>query len=206
MAHVPVAERRPQLVKAAIELMAREGASAGSTRAVAAELGVAQATVHYAFRSKQELQGAVLVALSQSIVGEVEQAAPDSAGFEETLTAWIHALWKAVREDRSRYVLLWELTMQALRDPYLLEIVGTHNRSIDTVVTQLVEDAARRSDKELKLPPEEIARFFLTGFDGIVLRNLTDFEERMARILLDRLVSSTVALALGEPPHDVADR
>jgi AcrR family transcriptional regulator len=206
MAHVPVAERRPQLVKAAIELMSREGAAAGSTRAVAAELGVAQATVHYAFRSKQELQGAVLVELSQSIVREVERAAQESAGFEETLTVWIHALWATVKEDRSRYVLLWELTMQALRDPYLLEIVGTHNRSIDAVVTQLVADAAQRSGQTLKLPPEEIARSFLTGFDGIVLRNLTDVEERMAKVLLDRLISSTIALALGEPPNDVGDR
>ncbi|MYT21362.1 TetR family transcriptional regulator, partial [Streptomyces sp. SID7760] len=40
MAHVSAAERRPQLIKAAIDLMTREGVAAGSTRAIAAELGV----------------------------------------------------------------------------------------------------------------------------------------------------------------------
>ncbi|NED37805.1 helix-turn-helix transcriptional regulator [Streptomyces sp. SID8499] len=55
MAHVSAAERRPQLIKAAIDLMMREGVAAGSTRAIAAELGVAQATVHYTFGAKEEL-------------------------------------------------------------------------------------------------------------------------------------------------------
>ncbi|GAB2986193.1 hypothetical protein GCM10023080_059700 [Streptomyces pseudoechinosporeus] len=34
MAHVSAAERRPQLIKAAIDLMSREGVAAGSTRAI----------------------------------------------------------------------------------------------------------------------------------------------------------------------------
>ncbi len=58
MAHVSAAERRPQLIKAAIDLMTREGVAAGSTRAIAAELGVAQATVHYTFGTKEDLDGA----------------------------------------------------------------------------------------------------------------------------------------------------
>lgn len=48
----PLAERRPQLIKAAIDFMTREGVAAGSTRAIAAELGGAQATVHYTFGSR----------------------------------------------------------------------------------------------------------------------------------------------------------
>ncbi|NUP01767.1 MAG: TetR family transcriptional regulator, partial [Nonomuraea sp.] len=47
MAHVSAAERRPQLIRAAIAVMRRDGVAAASTRAIAAELGIAQATVHY---------------------------------------------------------------------------------------------------------------------------------------------------------------
>jgi AcrR family transcriptional regulator len=39
----------------AIDLMTREGVAAGSTRAIATELGAAQATVHYTFGTKAEL-------------------------------------------------------------------------------------------------------------------------------------------------------
>lgn len=59
MTHVPAAERRPQLIRAAIDYMAREGVAAGSTRAIAAELGVAHATVHYTFGTKEGLYRAV---------------------------------------------------------------------------------------------------------------------------------------------------
>ncbi|WP_373559169.1 TetR/AcrR family transcriptional regulator [Streptomyces sp. SA15] len=84
MAYVSAAERRPQLTKAAIDLMSREGVAAGSTRAIAAELGVAQATVHYTFGTKEGLYQAVLEQLTENLVVQVERAAPGEVGFEET--------------------------------------------------------------------------------------------------------------------------
>lgn len=71
MAHVSAAERRPQLIKAAIDFMTREGVAAGSTRAIAAELGVAQATVHYTFGTKEGLYLAVMEQLTQDLVAQV---------------------------------------------------------------------------------------------------------------------------------------
>lgn len=79
MAHVPAAERRPQLIQAAIDLMAREGIAAGSTRAIAAELGVAQATVHYTFGTKKDLYRAVVEQLTAEFIGQVRASAPPRA-------------------------------------------------------------------------------------------------------------------------------
>lgn len=128
MAHVPAAERRPQLIKAAITFMTREGVAAGSTRAIAAELGVAQATVHYTFGTKEGLYRAVMEQLTQDLIAQVEAAAPADAGFEETAGALAAALWRTVREQPASHQLLSELTMYALRTPALSEALDSHCR------------------------------------------------------------------------------
>src|SRR5919205_325420 len=72
--YLPAAERRERVVGAAIELISREGLSAASTRAVAAEAGVSVSTLHYCFGSKEALVDAVLEAIVAQI-GEVAGAA-----------------------------------------------------------------------------------------------------------------------------------
>ena len=65
------AQHRSAIVNAAIRLMAREGVAAASTRRIAAEAGVAQATIHYVFGSKTELQLAALAAAGETFTREV---------------------------------------------------------------------------------------------------------------------------------------
>jgi AcrR family transcriptional regulator len=197
MAHISVAERRPQLVRAAIELMAREGVTAGSTRAVAAELGVAQATVHYTFGTKQELYRAVLEELTRSLVAQVELLSPVGPGFAATVRSWVDVLWQTVLEQRDRHLLLAELTTFALRDPYLHEAMTEHTRNITAVAIRLITEAARDDGLDLAVEPEAVARFFLTGFDGLTLHYLTEREHESANAQLRHLCEATIALAMG---------
>ncbi|TXS49820.1 TetR/AcrR family transcriptional regulator [Streptomyces sp. uw30] len=197
MAHVSVAERRPQLINAAIALMAREGIAAGSTRAIAAELGVAQATVHYTFGTKEDLYRAVVERLTQDLVSQVEAAAPADAGFEETLAALAGALWRTVREQPASHQLLSELTMFALRTPSLRETLQSQYREVTDVTAKLVTEAAERTGHRLVQPASVIARFFLAGFDGLVLQHLTLPDEEAELPSLQALVGSVMALADG---------
>ncbi|WP_283136020.1 TetR/AcrR family transcriptional regulator [Rhizohabitans arisaemae] len=197
MPHVPAAERRPQLIEAAIALMSREGVAAGSTRAVAAELGVAQATVHYTFGSKQELYRAVMEELTRSLVTLVEAAVPDDTGFEETVHALVGALWDTVTAYRDRYLLVYELITHALRDPRLRETAADYATSLDEPASRLISDAAARAGLTLAHPPATLARLFLAGFDGLVLRYLADGDESVAVETLRRLQQTTIALAKG---------
>ena len=52
--HLPVEQRRAQLVAAAMRVMQREGAWSLTTRAVAREAGVPLGAVHYAFGAKAD--------------------------------------------------------------------------------------------------------------------------------------------------------
>ncbi|WP_304454862.1 TetR/AcrR family transcriptional regulator [Nocardiopsis sp. YSL2] len=197
MAHVPAAERRPQLIDAAISLMTREGMAAGSTRAIAAELGVAQATVHYTFGTKEDLYLAVMDRLTEDLIARVEQAAPEDAGFEETITALAGALWRTMREDAARYHLLTELTMFALRTPRLGRARRTHYQGVTELTARMVTETAARTGYELAQPAEAVARFFLAGFDGLTMQHLYAPEESAEHASLRALVAATLALAGG---------
>ncbi|MCL8016230.1 TetR/AcrR family transcriptional regulator [Streptomyces sp. AS02] len=195
MAHVSAAERRPQLIKAAIDLMTREGVTAGSTRAIAAELGVAQATVHYTFGTKEDLYRAVMEQLTQDLVTQVERAAPTDARFEDTIVTLAEALWHTVLEQPASYQLLTELSMFALRTPRLQEALQGHYRGISAVTAKLISEAAERTGHQLAQPAETIARFFLAGFDGLTMQHLSMPDEDAERVCLRALISAVLAMA-----------
>ncbi|MFD0147442.1 MULTISPECIES: TetR/AcrR family transcriptional regulator [unclassified Streptomyces] len=197
MAHVPAAERRPQLINAAITLMAREGIAAGSTRAIAAELGVAQTTVHYTFGTKEDLYRAVMEQLTSNLVAQVEGAAPEGAGFEETIAALAVALWRTVEEDASGYRLLTELAMHALRTPGLGEARAAYYRQVNEVTERIVTEAASRTGFALAQPADLLARFFLSGFDGLTMQRLYMPDKPTVEVDLGALVAATLALADG---------
>lgn len=197
MAHVSAAERRPQLIKAAIDLMTREGVAAGSTRAIAAELGVAQATVHYTFGTKEDLYRAVMEQLTHDLITQVGRSAPTDAGFEDTVAALATALWRTVREQPTTHLLLTELSMFALRTPRLKEALEGHYREVTAVTAKLVTEVAERTGHQLAQPPETLARFFLAGFDGLSSQRLSLPDEEAELACLQALVSAVVALAGG---------
>jgi AcrR family transcriptional regulator len=177
--------------------MTREGVAAGSTRAIAAELGVAQATVHYTFGTKEELYRAVMEQLTQELVTQVERAVPDDAGFEETLSALAAALWRTARKHTGSYRLITELTMFALRSPQLSAGLRNHDREVIAVTARLVAEAADRTGQPLAQPAETLARFFLAGFDGLMLQHLSHSDEEAEMTCLRALISAVVALAAG---------
>ncbi|RKT16140.1 TetR family transcriptional regulator [Streptomyces sp. 1114.5] len=204
MAHVPASERRPQLVQAALDLMAREGVAAGSTRAIAAELGVAQATVHYTFGTKKDLYRAVVEQLTAEAIGQVRAASPGDGPFGEQVRTLVHALWDATTGEEGRCVLLSEFGVLAMRDPDVQEIMLGLQREIEGTAAEMLTALAATHGLALALPAREIAVHFLSGFDGLTVRHLSlrgtgDRPEADTLRALDLLVATTVGLCLGAP-------
>ncbi|MFG3253955.1 TetR/AcrR family transcriptional regulator [Streptomyces sp. NPDC048172] len=200
MAHISAAERRPQLVQAAIDLMAREGVEAGSTRAIAAELGVAQATVHYVFGSKQDLYRAVIEHMTGELVDRVRGAAHSDDTFERSIRRMAGALWEGMREQPRRSLLHTELSTYALRSPELREVLRDFQRRMEETAASLLTETAARSGRTPAEDPLVVARFFLAGLDGIEQRYLlmsdgTDESDAAATDDLDRLVTAVLRLA-----------
>ncbi|MET8541350.1 TetR family transcriptional regulator [Kitasatospora sp. NPDC004799] len=204
MAHVPASERRPQLVQAALDLMTREGVAAGSTRAIAAELGVAQATVHYTFGTKKDLYRAVVEQLSSEAIGQVRAASPGDGTFGEQVHTLVYALWEATNGEEGRCVLLSEFAALAMRDPDVREIMLGLQREIEGTATEMLTALAAAHGLTLAMPAREIAVHFLSGFDGLTARQLAlrgadDRSGTETLRALDLLVATTVGLCLGTP-------
>ncbi|WP_445397214.1 TetR/AcrR family transcriptional regulator [Streptomyces sp. LE64] len=202
MAHVTAAERRPQLIAAAIELMAREGVAAGSTRAIAAELGVAQATVHYTFGTKADLYRAVLESLSAELIDGAQRGVAAANGLEEALRATADAFW-ADLGDRPELHLVWfELVAFSLRTPELRDVVERHYRYMTRIATDALTETGSRTGRGYAVPAEELADFLVTGLDGVcmgyLLRGETEPSPQTRRIL-DQVVRATLALADARP-------
>ncbi|MEU9607104.1 TetR/AcrR family transcriptional regulator [Streptomyces sp. NPDC048057] len=200
MAHVSAAERRPQLIAAAIELMAREGVAAGSTRAIAAELGVAQATVHYTFGTKADLYRAVLETLTADLVAHVGPAIEGAVDLEGALHSFADAVW-ADFGDRLELNVLWlELVAFSLRTPELREVVDRYYRDTTDIATAALVEIAERTGRTYARPPQELARFLLAGMDGLCLQRVVGGDDPQwghIRRSLDQLVVATCALADG---------
>lgn len=116
-------ERRTALLDAAIEMLAAEGARGLTFRAVDARAGVPTGTASNYFADRDALFG--------EIAGRVHQRmTPDSAGFAELLTRapsrelvkdFMHELVGRVTAERSGYLALLELRLEATRRPALRE-------------------------------------------------------------------------------------
>ncbi|AUY50019.1 TetR family transcriptional regulator [Streptomyces sp. CB01881] len=204
MAHVPASERRPQLIRAAIDLMSREGVAAGSTRAIAAELGVAQATVHYTFGTKKDLYRAVTEQLMADFIEQVHAASPGDGPFGEQVRTLVHALWTSTVAEPGRCILLAEVETLAMRDPELQEIIRGLQGETERIAAAMLTALADAHGLTLALPAREVAIQFLAGFDGLCGRHLVlraDHAEPDEEALraLDLLVATTVGLCLGTP-------
>jgi AcrR family transcriptional regulator len=200
MAHVTAAERRPQLIAAAIGLMTREGVAAGSTRAIAAELGVAQATVHYTFGTKADLYRAVLESITADLLDGVQQAVRDARDLEEALRATADVFWDDLCVRPELNLLWFELVTFAARRPELREVVVKYQRDITTIAIGALEETARRTGLDYAVPPAELTRFLLAGLDGIcmglVLEGGDGVPDEAVRRTLDQLVAAAVDLAV----------
>lgn len=197
MAHVPAAERRPQLVRAAIELMTREGVAAGSTRAIATELGVAQATVHYTFGTKTDLYRAVVEQLTADFIDRVRHVPTTEGGFADVVRTLARALWQSVLAESGRALLLDEFAILALREPELLDVMRGYQREIERAAAEIITSIADATDQRLALPAEDVAAYFLAGFDGLHNRHrLLAADEQDSARLLDELVAATLDMCV----------
>src|ERR1700750_866810 len=93
MAYVKADERRTQLVAAARAVLARDGVTGTTLRAVAAEAGVPLGTLHYVFPTKEQLIAAGLEDIPDE-VSAVFRSAEIDAGLEHAIRHGVENYWQ----------------------------------------------------------------------------------------------------------------
>ncbi|MEU3617927.1 TetR family transcriptional regulator [Streptomyces sp. NPDC006872] len=136
---VPFGEGRPAIVAAAVRLVAREGLGKLTYRALSAEAGVSVGSVQHHFSRVQDvLEDALKLCVDTSLSYFV---APDSA---ENI---LENLLDSVREHPEVSAFMFEIFLEARRQPHLLEIADRFR--------DLFRVRVRESFAALSLEPDE---------------------------------------------------
>jgi len=210
MNRLPVAERREQLIEAALNVASREGIDGATVRAVAAEAGVSLGVVHYCFRDKDELLRAMAHTITERNLARGMAEMPASAPARDLILGVLEGLWANIRSTRGPQLLTYELTTTSLRHPELRQ-VGLDQYVVSwAAAEQFLEEVERAGGITWRVPRHIVARSIIAAVDGFSLAWLVDGDEEAGyqglRLFADHLVTLAVPMdenvMLGPTAHD----
>lgn len=213
MNRLPVAERREQLIEAALAVASREGIDGATVRAVAAEAGVSLGVVHYCFRDKDELLRAMAHTITERNLARGMAQMPDAAPARDLVLGVLEGLWANIRATRGPQLLTYELTTTSLRHPELAQ-VGVDQYVVSWAAAEhFLEEVERAAGITWRVPRHLVARSIIAAVDGFSLAWLVDGDEDAAyqglRMFAEHLATLAVPVdeaallgATAPDPHD----
>lgn len=179
-------ERRVALTDAAIDVLAEEGARGLTFRAVDARAGVPVGTASNYFSSRDDLfmqTGARIHSRMTPDPAQVEQALRPTPS-RELVAELMHWLVRRMTDDRTGYLAMLELRLEATRRPEL------RTRLTGTIRTSFEESAAFHRDAGL---PGDHSAFLVLhlAMTGVLLEHFT-LPDVLSDIALDALVETVV--------------
>lgn len=192
-----VDERRTRILEAAIAVLARDGIAETTTRKIANEAEVNQAMLRYYFGSKDELLFAVLQEMMRQTREVVQQATPRGKMLREMLREGLLGFWQQFEARPELQVMQYELTLYALRNPTSAWLARQQYDGYCAVVETLFEEGFAATGKSSATSLSELARFVVSGLDGLILQFISNRDSARSRRDLDNLVDAVVALAEG---------
>jgi len=197
---ISATERRAALARSALAVIARDGVSAATTRAIVAEAGMPLASFHYAVSSRDELLRDVV----ELVVAEEGNAALTSllghaTGVRDAIRLALTASLDLVRSDPGREQAMFELTQYALRTASLSDLPPDQYERYRGVAEALLTAGAHRLGIRWSVPSAELAQLLVAITDGITLAWLADRDdaaaERTVALAADALTSFAVPAA-----------
>jgi len=181
MNRMPVAERREQLIAAAIAVASRDGIEAATVRAVAAEAGVSLGVVHYCFQDKSELMRAMAHAITTQNTPADLSELPVGAPTESVVETVVGALWSSISGARGPQLLSYELTTSSLRNEDLREVALEQYRGQWAAAETVLDEIGRVAHVEWVVPVPDLARAVVAFVDGVSLSWLVDGDDAAAQ-------------------------
>ena len=161
-------ERRAALVDAGVELLAREGARGLTFRAVDAEAGVPVGTASNYFTDREDLLRQIDARLHARIAPDPEVLAGLLARPKDRslVTAFMHDLMGRATRDRTGYLALLEMRLEASRRP---ELRASFTKSVRGDL-----DEALAFHRSAGLPGgDEVVTVLYLAMLGLLLEHLT---------------------------------
>ncbi|MHA7986050.1 TetR/AcrR family transcriptional regulator [Rathayibacter sp. CAU 1779] len=193
-----VADRRAALIAAALSVIAREGVAAATTRAIAGEAGMPQASFHYAFESRDELMREVV----KHVVEQEERSilpamAPASvpADMREALKSGLEHYFAGVLADPDHERAMFELAQYSQRTPGAEQLALVQYERYYALAESSLCAAAELVGAVWSRPVDEIARMLVGLTDGLTFTWLATRDDEAAHRLIDFAADAVAALS-----------
>ena len=195
MARMSAADRRLALLQAAFRVIAAEGVSGATTRAIVAEADMSLASFHYAFTSRDEMMRELIA----HVIENQAVAAFESLRFGNDLRAAVRdglqAFFEVVIADPAHEQTMFELMQYSLRTPELAGLPREQYSGYRMAVSGLLETAAADTGSVWVIPLDDVARMVVAITDGITLGWLADRDSAAASRVIEFAATSIAALA-----------
>jgi AcrR family transcriptional regulator len=169
---------RNQILEAARDVLAADGYSGTTTRAVAERAGVRLSLVHYHFGGKRGLLAAVLEYENEQLIERQERL---YAKEEPLADKWRTACAYLQEDLRSGYVrILWELWVAGLSDEDLARAWRDAFAAWRLLLERVVAEWAASAGVELPMSPRAIATLVANAFQGAEVEILAGVSEAEA--------------------------
>ncbi|ONM49807.1 TetR/AcrR family transcriptional regulator [Nocardia donostiensis] len=210
MARIPAAERRAELVAAAVRVIAAHGVDGATTRRIAEEANAPLATLHYCFDTKEVLFAAVF----EYLAGEYRNVLHHSdvhSDTQSTARGLLHGVLQWYRENPNFGATILELISWGQREGKQAEVVYTEAfETMRTILEGTTTAAGRPVDPDTI---DQLIYVVAALSDGFALNWLvfTDAAAAQAQVELTLgVLDAWMAANLGDaavpaaPPADIA--
>ncbi|EMY35032.1 TetR family transcriptional regulator [Arthrobacter crystallopoietes BAB-32] len=169
--------------------------AAATTRRIAAEAEAPLASLHYCFRSKDELLQEVYYYLSRDYAQALPPVPASDAGLESVVLAHARRVWERMLAEPHEQVTTFELLLRRFRvdaeeEPKALAMNRSMYEGWVRSTSDLFEAAATNAGEEVPTNLELAARLFISGIDGISMQHLADPDPKRSAALVDMLARS----------------
>ncbi|MGW3356387.1 TetR/AcrR family transcriptional regulator [Streptomyces bungoensis] len=188
-----VAERREELLRAAVEQIGARGVAAVRIADVAAALGVSNALVLYHFSTKEKLVAAAFAHAAEGDLAQLRRLLDRRAPALRRLRSAVR--WYAPTGQAKGWRLWIEGWAVALREPALREVTRDLDRQWKAAITEVVIEGVAAG--EFTCPDPAAAALRLTALlDGLAVQ-LTSYPGSVPRARAQEWVDDALARELG---------
>jgi AcrR family transcriptional regulator len=188
-----VAERREELLRAAIEQIEARGVAAVRIADVASALGVSNALVLYHFSTKEQLVAAAFTYAAEGDLAHLRKLLGRRTSALRRLRSAVR--WYAPTGQAKGWRLWIEGWAVALREPALQEVTRDLDRRWKAALTEVIAEGVAAG--EFHCPDPEATALRLTALlDGLAVQ-LTSYAGAVARYRAQEWVDEALARELG---------
>jgi DNA-binding transcriptional regulator YbjK len=197
-------DRREELVSAALRVIARDGVTGATTRAIVAEAGMPLASFHYAFDSRDALMRELIATVIDTETTAVFASFEVGRDIRSTIADALIAFLDTIAIDPGHEQAMFELMQYALRTPGLEGLARDQWDGYRAAVAEILTAGAAQASITWALPVADVARIVVTITDGLTLAWLADRDraaaERVIAFAADSLARLAVPVVSGSTP------